>query len=92
MKNPNSTYLTVKLSLHPSEAKSIFQRTCGSIYKEALLEDIEKHISRMADEYFKSLAMRADDNFELDHSEIIKPLTLNYEHVGRIKEHFQKTN
>lgn len=92
MKNPNSTYLSIKLSMHPSEAKAIFQRTCGSIYKEALLEDIEKHLSRMADEYFKSLSMKAVDSYELDHSEIIKPLTLNYDHIGRIKEHFHKTN
>lgn len=87
MKTSNFTDLTVRIDYSPEDLRRIYQRISPPGSKS--LTTVEEYLSGILNQHLLALDLRPNTGYELDASEIIKPLTLNYEHIGRIKEYFK---
>jgi hypothetical protein len=89
----NNVVIEVPLNMCVSEMNARYRKLLSiPTTKEVFIDDVSKWAAQIIQSHLTRADMLADNSYELEHCDIIKPLTLNHELVGRIKEHFKQTH
>jgi len=87
-----TTKIEICIKRHPMEVLTLYRKMIDApMQKDITLEMFVNWCSSLIESHLVRIDMMAERSDDLESSEIIKPLTLNHELVGRIKEHFHQT-
>jgi hypothetical protein len=87
-----TTKIEICIKRPPMEVLALYRKMVDApINKDITLEMFVNWCSSLIESHLMRMDMMSERSDELESSEIIKPLTLNHELVGRIKEHFHQT-
>lgn len=86
------TKIEICIQRPPMEVLGMYRKMLDApINKEVTLDMFVNWCSSLIHSHLTKMDMMPERSEELESSDIIKPLTLNHELVGRIKDHFHQT-
>lgn len=86
------TKIEICVKKPPMEVLAIYRKMLDApMNKEVTLDMFTNWCSSLIHSHLTKMDMMTERSEELESSDIIKPLTLNHELVGRIKDHFHQT-